>query len=704
MQQKQEAKILNYGDRTAQLWLWWKSLLLIPPWAILVVPIFGTIACRLGEGIEQTGYTVVLLSAMLYFTEDLLKRKIRIENNTLLFGFRLFPLKELLGVGLQYKARKVLPDNLILTFASGKTLKLRINGLSAQDFDTLIKTIENCLPECQVDPVLRTLAKCKKLVRRTYLDTDNKIEIPYHSRRVINQLAESFASSAARWKRIGPLAVAVFAAPLWLGFTFWLYSFGRYFFGDSYKKLLVHDVSQELAQQLDKTLVENIGNFSSQVVAFSANPLFVLLITCSFVATIYYLARFIFRPSVLLIDADKLVLNMRINNIGWDCAILKWKNCLNVYLVKPATSADPDRWTIRFDCADGKHFDMAYGAIASHDRTRLLKGIERWAAECRIDPELSEALQPRQERSYTELWLQSLSGSPERKSLDPLTIKQTIQDGRYEVVKRLGVGGQGMAYLCRETSELNDAACQDVVLKETILPVFVEKTIRQQALERFQQEAKMLEELNSDSIVKLLDYFVEDHRGYLVLEHVEGLTLRQVIEQSGAMEEEQARNLAAQMADILIYLHSKSIIHRDFTRDNLILSKQGKLKLIDFNVAQHGDSGKTGTIVGKHAYLPPEQFRGKPTYQSDVYAMGATIFFLLTGKDPEPISESDPSRLRPELSKSLADLVLRCTRLTLSDRASDANTVRTQIYSLYNDDPGAVIFFDEKKEMQSVES
>lgn len=700
---QQEAKILNYGDRTALFWLWWKAFFLVPPWAVVAVPIFGMIACRLGEGIEQTGYTVVLLSAMLYFVEDLLKRKIRLENNELFFGFRHFPLSDLTAVGLQYRAKKVLPDNLVLSFSSGKKLKLRINRLSAQDFDILVKSVEKALPDCQVDPVLRTLTKCKKLVRSMYLDTDNKIEIPYHSRRTLNQLAESFSASAARWKRVGPLLLTVFTAPLWLGITYGLYSVGRNFFGEAYKNLVLHDVSQELAQKLDKALAENIGAFGNSVIHLSVNPLFVLLVTCSFVSILYYLARFIFRPSVILIDSEKLVLNMRFNGFSWDCAILSWSNCLNVYLVKPVSSADPDRWTVRFDLANSRHFDMSYGAIASTDRTRLLKGIERWAPQCQIDPELSEALQPRQERSYTELWLQSLSSSPERKSLDPLTTKQTIQDGRYEVIKRLGVGGQGMAYLCHETSELNDAAAQDVVLKETILPVFVENTVRQQALERFQQEAKMLEELQSDSIVKLLDYFVEDHRGYLVLEHIEGKTLRQTIEEGGPISDEEARKLVSQMADILIYLHSKSIIHRDFTPDNLILSKHGKLKLIDFNVAQHGDSGKTGTIVGKHAYLPPEQFRGKPTYQSDIYALGATMFFVLTGKDPEPISESDPSRLSADVSKPLADLIVRCTKLSLSERLADAVAVQEQVLTLYNQDPGAVIFFDEKKEAQPVE-
>src|SRR5581483_1800599 len=105
----------------------------------------------------------------------------------------------------------------------------------------------------------------------------------------------------------------------------------------------------------------------------------------------------------------------------------------------------------------------------------LLKAIERLAPNSKIEPELAEALMPKQERSYTELWLQSLAAPPERKSLEPLTPGVLLRDGRFEVLKKLGVGGQGEAYLCRDLSELQEHAQSEVVLKETILPVFVEQ-------------------------------------------------------------------------------------------------------------------------------------------------------------------------------------------------------------------------------------
>src|SRR5581483_5192636 len=100
-----------------------------------------------------------------------------------------------------------------------------------------------------------------------------------------------------------------------------------------------------------------------------------------------------------------------------------------------------------------------------------------------------------------------------------------------------------------------------------------------------------------------------------------------------------------QMCEILAYLHGLEppVVHRDFTPDNLMITDDGTLKLLDFNVAMSADNAATSsTAVGKHAYMAPEQFRGLPEPKSDIYSLGATLHFLLTGRDPEPISVSHP--------------------------------------------------------------
>lgn len=164
-----------------------------------------------------------------------------------------------------------------------------------------------------------------------------------------------------------------------------------------------------------------------------------------------------------------------------------------------------------------------------------------------------------------------------------------------------------------------------------------------------------------------------------MLEHIDGSSLRDAVQSQGALSNEQTYDLALQMCDILKVLHVNGVVHRDFTPDNLILNSKGKLKLIDFNVAQQLQGGATGTIVGKHAYLPPEQLRGKATSQSDLYAFGATLFYLLTGRDPEPISQSTPREINDQIDSTLNDIVKRSTALQTANRFQSAEQIEAQL-------------------------
>jgi len=219
-------------------------------------------------------------------------------------------------------------------------------------------------------------------------------------------------------------------------------------------------------------------------------------------------------------------------------------------------------------------------------------------------------------------------------------------------------------------------------LKEFLLPVYVDVSARRRALEIFEKEARLLKELSHPNVVKLVDYFVEDHRAYLVLEHIDGKSLRQIVQQEGARAEDEVRSLAAQMCAILEYLHSQSppVVHRDFTPDNLILRKDGTLKLIDFNVAQQSDdSSALSSVVGKPNYLSPEQFRGAPVPQSDIYALGACLQFLLTGEDPIAIISSNPSLSRDDVSAELSAIVQKATQPQLVDRFASASEILLQL-------------------------
>lgn len=361
-----------------------------------------------------------------------------------------------------------------------------------------------------------------------------------------------------------------------------------------------------------------------------------------------------------------------------DGEIVPWAqvNCISLELPQGKTS--PLDHIVRFNHGPNKALKVRLGAIPSaEERARILQGVEQFAPMLQRDAEVVEALELPPDHSYTELWLQALSGPPKRERLKPLEEKARLRDARYTVHHALGVGGQGTAYLATDHAEDDHS----VVLKEFILPVYVDVNVRRQSLERFEKEARILKQLNHEQVVKLLDFFVEDHRGYLVLEHIDGLSLRDMVQKNGPFNEDETRQLAVQMCSIQAYLHELSppVVHRDFTPDNLILRKDGMLKLVDFNVAQQTESTATGTVVGKHAYLPPEQFRGQPVTQSDVYAMGASLFYILTGEDPDPISVLHPKKLKPELSSELDTIVAKATAIELKDRYAKAQDVERDV-------------------------
>ena len=222
-----------------------------------------------------------------------------------------------------------------------------------------------------------------------------------------------------------------------------------------------------------------------------------------------------------------------------------------------------------------------------------------------------------------------------------------------------------------------NAPLQPCVLKEFVLPIRGGSEIKRRAIQNIQREANLLKSFDNQNIVGYRDLFIEGSRAYLVMERIFGETLRRQVEKNGRLPAEQVIGLAGQMCDLLEFLHGSDppIIHRDFTPENLMVTDDGQLKLIDFNVAQRLESSSTRTVVGKHAYVPPEQFRGKPTAQSDIYALGATLYYLLTGEDPEPITRSDLSG-DVAVPLVLAQIIMKATEPNASERFASASDLK----------------------------
>jgi len=670
--------IFNYGDAVSTTALWWKAVFLMPFWGLLAFPIIGGMLGLFGPAVSGIGYIFLLFACMAYFVDDVLQRKVCIADGLIKHGMQTFKMAELRSLGVHYKRGKISPDRIVFTFATGRSLELVVNRLSIRSFERVLSHIEQNYAQCQIDPVLRTLVRCQKVARKILVDDADALVIEYKGYRQLLDMSDTYTRVARAWLQMGPAVVIFLAAP------FWSTAMASNFVSVSRAQHDTVAITSEVTRILSTFHQAVGGGLLSGSTMFGqciSNPGVALASFMLLIWMLWHIARLCFRPTAARLDKEGVELRYAVGNWVVPIARLPWQSAQKAALIKSGQGMD-EGWKLRFERAGQKPFDLDLAAILPEDRPRILAAIDRFAPHCEVSSDLIETMAPKQERSYTQLWLQSLAANPERMNLQVLIPGHRLQDGRYKVLRRLGVGGQSTAYLCTDEFEH-----KSVVLKETILPSLADASVKEQALMRFEHEAKMLESLDSDNVVKPLDYFFEDHRCFLVLEHIDGCTLRQLVAEKGALPEAQVRQMAAEMCEILKYLHSKGIIHRDVTPDNLMVTASGALKLIDFNVAQQAQSHTTGTIAGKHAYLPPEQFRGKATFQSDIYALGACLYFLLTGSDPEPITQSSARLKNADVSEALDRVIASCTALQCDKRARDAD----QVLGLLNECDAAAV-------------
>ncbi|WP_392482871.1 YARHG domain-containing protein [Nostoc sp. C110] len=222
----------------------------------------------------------------------------------------------------------------------------------------------------------------------------------------------------------------------------------------------------------------------------------------------------------------------------------------------------------------------------------------------------------------------------------------TIQllNDRYQVIRTLGAGGFGETYLAEDTYMPSKRHC---VVKQ-LRPIHNNPQIYQLVQERFQREAAILEELGgaNDQIPALYAYFSSGGQFYLVQEWVEGDTLTGRVQKQGLFSEGAVQELFMNLLPVLDYVHSKHIVHRDIKPDNIIVRhRDGKPVLIDFGairesmgtVVNSQGNPTSSIVIGTPGYMPSEQAAGRPVYSSDLYSLGMTIIYLLTGKQAQQL-------------------------------------------------------------------
>ncbi|MFA6207802.1 MAG: serine/threonine-protein kinase [Candidatus Obscuribacterales bacterium] len=328
----------------------------------------------------------------------------------------------------------------------------------------------------------------------------------------------------------------------------------------------------------------------------------------------------------------------------------------------------------------GKHGDIIeikLDELDSEQKKNVFFYIRKYAPQATISEKAQKALVGStvlRDPKHTELWFDLLLDQAKRAHTGSENSNISLRNGKYTILNKLASGGQASVYLA------NDDEGKSFILKEFVLP---EGRVEHQleSMAEFENESLILSRLDHPQIVRLHDQFIENCRAYLVIEYVEGKTLRQLVSDDGAREEEQVRSLAEQMVAILSYLEEQNpqVVHRDFTPDNLILEPNGKLKLIDFSISHLYKAGESAECAGKHSYTPPEQYRGEATPQSDIYAFGATLAFLITGKDPQPIASSHPKESHPEISQQLDTLIARATAIPLGERYENCQWIKLDL-------------------------
>ena len=278
---------------------------------------------------------------------------------------------------------------------------------------------------------------------------------------------------------------------------------------------------------------------------------------------------------------------------------------------------------------------------------------------------------------------------------------------RFEILEQLGQGGFGTTFLAEDTHMPSRRKC---VVKQ-LRPEAPNQRSYDMALKKFQEEAEVLEQLNHPQIPQLYGYFEQDGQFFLVQEWVEGQTLEARVRTKGPLPEPDMRQMLLQLLPVLEYLHSaqpKEVIHRDIKPDNVILRySDHQPVLIDFGAVKQvlrtvvtaSGGVMCSVVIGSGGFTPPEQAAQRVVYSSDLYSLGMTAVYGLTGKTPE-MMDLDPHTSHPHweqyaapsVSSELATVLNKAIQLDPRDRYRNATEMLQAMPPVINDQPteGAV--------------
>jgi serine/threonine-protein kinase len=264
----------------------------------------------------------------------------------------------------------------------------------------------------------------------------------------------------------------------------------------------------------------------------------------------------------------------------------------------------------------------------------------------------------------------------------------TVFADRYELIREIARGGMADVYLARD-SKLDRPVALKVLSPELSRdPSFVE---------RFRREAQSAAGLNQPNIVGIFDWGQEHGTSFIVMEYVDGQTLRDLIQREGTVAPAQIADIGADIAAALSFAHQNGVVHRDVKPGNVLITTAGQVKVTDFGIARASGSNdgltRTGAVMGTATYFSPEQAQGLAVDgRSDVYSLGVVLYEMATGQPPftgdSPVSTAykhvredvvPPSRLVPQIPAELERVILTCLAKDPADRYQSADDVRADL-------------------------
>lgn len=293
--------------------------------------------------------------------------------------------------------------------------------------------------------------------------------------------------------------------------------------------------------------------------------------------------------------------------------------------------------------------------------------------------------------------------------------------GRYVIQEVLGQGGFGITYLGIDKLYGNKVAIkeyypQKIAMRkaqyEDVVTVtsIEEKNNYDKGKKRFLDEAQVMARFNkNEGIVKILDFFEANNTAYIVMEYLEGITLKQYLGKYGVLQFRKLIEMMLPLLEALIEIHSQGLIHRDISPDNIMVQHNGKLKLMDFGAARdYTESGnKSLTVILKSGYAPPEQYQthGVQGPWTDIYALCATIYKCLTGiTPPDAIARvmddkfKEPDQLDGKLSPDIKKILWKGMNIFPEERYQDIVEFGEDVYdALFTPEENKKLDLDNEK-------